>query len=205
MRNHDYIIDSMEVGDIGAVLQYVDDLWPDARVHLGDENSVEHRPLRSDSLDLYDPALNGDKEFFVYRNEAAVASWDEDGRTDDNDPTMIHVLIGSDSFTFVWVRSDTLGDQLVEHIKDQRIERRVMERLREKLQLEHARRVYEHVERHIRGWQSHTLNDNDTQRLAEMTGVELKFPAFLDRLLETLHSVVVKNEIHREGDDEEAQ
>jgi hypothetical protein len=42
-----------------------------------------------------------DGEIFVYETSAARDSWERDGKTDDNDDQLIHIVYSEDSTTFV--------------------------------------------------------------------------------------------------------
>jgi hypothetical protein len=64
-------------------------------------------------------------EFMVYRDEAALAAWQAHGATPENQATMMHVIIASDSATIV-VDDDgsdlaTIARELLESVPRNRI------------------------------------------------------------------------------------
>lgn len=51
---------------------------------------------------------------FVYRDTSAVTSWRDDGATEDNGDSMLHVLRGHDSITFVVAAGESETRDLAE-------------------------------------------------------------------------------------------
>lgn len=80
-------------------------LWPFAVWEPAGKGDAS--PLAS----VIDPETLPD-EFFLYENEAAHESWTRDGRTDDNDDKMVHILVGYETITWV-----TAPGMVSDHIK----------------------------------------------------------------------------------------
>jgi hypothetical protein len=66
--------------------------WPDL---------VVQDAAQEDAIAFNDPAVGTMVEFFVYRSQADYESWTTDGASETNGDTMIHVILGPSSTTFV--------------------------------------------------------------------------------------------------------
>ena len=53
-----------------------------------------------------------DTEFFYYTSKEAKASWDEEGRTNQNGPEMVHVISESGSVSIIHERKDLAVEKL---------------------------------------------------------------------------------------------
>lgn len=63
------------------------------------------------------------------------------------------------------------------------------EEIRRCVQNAHDIRVWESLHRAALGWQSGSLTDHDSRRMAQLMGVTLRPPPFLDRVLAVLGDV----------------
>lgn len=82
-------------------------LWPEAQVQSADDESLV--PIGK--------ALPPGNEFFVFQNTAAARAWDEEGGTDQNQETMVHVILGA---TFVVGSADSeMGKAVASLVENQ--------------------------------------------------------------------------------------
>lgn len=79
---------------IRFLLQLIFLMWPKARFCGADEK--ESVPLRDM---IYQPLMR--REFFIYLDEDAERSWNDQGATKKNDAKMVHLLLGRGRFTLV--------------------------------------------------------------------------------------------------------
>jgi hypothetical protein len=77
-----------------AILRILLAAWPGA---IFEDAESDEEPAELGGLDL--DALTD--EFFVYRDAAALQAWDQEGGTDDNLDSMVHLLLGPVAVTCV--------------------------------------------------------------------------------------------------------
>lgn len=80
--------------DWSFFLQRLRHLWP-AAVGEGLNGTLD--PFASPAETIH----SGEREIFLYRDEAARLSWEEEGLTEANQADLVHVILGSHSTTFV--------------------------------------------------------------------------------------------------------
>jgi hypothetical protein len=90
-------------GEGEFVVLFLKQVWPDLVVQ---DASADEAVLPAD------PTIAGMAEFFVYRSRAAFESWAKEGASEENSDTMIHVILGPESTTFV---ADRVGAETHRH------------------------------------------------------------------------------------------
>ncbi len=74
---------------VDAILRIVRRHWKDFVFQNGDDPAPIPRPPGN-----WLPTPSG-RQFFLYRDEAAARSWDDNGAIPENANTMLHVLVGN--------------------------------------------------------------------------------------------------------------
>lgn len=101
--------------DLLTIVQFMAYAWPEAIVE--DAHSGSSVPVRS----FLGPLRPGGPshlpgEFFVYKDEESLRSWEESGATEENGDDMIHFLIGSETITCVVGRLGSGSAELVNQL-----------------------------------------------------------------------------------------
>jgi len=92
------------------VLRLVRETWPSA-VALP-ENDTTSIPIEEATRKVWDFPCG----FFVFENQQAKLSWDEHGKTDENDDQMVYVILSPEGLDFVASGPGTVTDLLVAEI-----------------------------------------------------------------------------------------
>ncbi len=74
--------------DARVLLDLLSDFWPHAFIEPAETEGIRRLRDLIESKEPFDFT-----EFFVYRDEVAAQSWEEEGRTDDNGDAIVHFLI----------------------------------------------------------------------------------------------------------------
>jgi hypothetical protein len=96
--------------DIDFVLRWLREEWPDAMVEIPTSGSV----VFVRDFSVVTTALGN--EIFVYANEDAWKSWQNEGLTDDNASTLIWITVEEDGFAFVMDDRDSPSGRLVQDL-----------------------------------------------------------------------------------------
>jgi len=100
----DTVIDGAPaLGEGRFIVTWLKSKWPALLVEDVDADA----PVAHDA-----PSVGQMAEFFVYESRKAFETWTASGRTDQNDDSMIHVLLGDTSTTLVHSRASTLAKSL---------------------------------------------------------------------------------------------
>lgn len=95
IRGSDIVIPrSVKADDKEIILQVIRDTWPDALIEHG---ILDEAPLAAMQLE----PSKLPSEALVYRDEAALIAWSDEGWTDQYADSMIHILIGTTTITCV--------------------------------------------------------------------------------------------------------
>lgn len=73
--------------DVRILLEAVLNLWPDAQFQEADDEQA--KPLA-------EAAIGNSREFFVYKNEAAATSWNDEGWTEQHENDLAHFIVQDD-------------------------------------------------------------------------------------------------------------
>ncbi len=98
-----------EADEAKLIIDILRPRWPNLVVQ--DANSdvpYSHEELEGHPVQL--------REFFVYRDQTAFASWVKDGATDDNSDSLLHMIIEPDAITFVVREGESETGQLANYI-----------------------------------------------------------------------------------------
>lgn len=117
---YDIILDvPFQQDDFRTILADVLAQWPNA-VYQDAEESGCHKLSDMLTQGDYDIAY----EFFLYRDEDAFVSTEIDGVTEENEDSILYVLMDEDGITLVVDRKDTplcrIAEQIMERIKSSR-------------------------------------------------------------------------------------
>jgi hypothetical protein len=93
-------------GAHGKILEGMARIWKDGVYHLSGEGTH-----RLDDRSKY--PVGKPSEIFVYENLSTLKSWDDFGRTDQNDNSMAYFIFSDDSVTFVTGETAPVVDEIV--------------------------------------------------------------------------------------------
>jgi hypothetical protein len=96
-------------GEGPFIVSLLGESWRDLVVQ---DASADHAVAPSDA------SVAQMREFFVYRSRADFESWMQDGASDENGDTMIHVILGRQSTTMVTARAGSQTHGLAAGLRD---------------------------------------------------------------------------------------